>query len=91
MASDVGNRVDPFSTPERGYFMGNRDFGDAWIACSRRHSDGSTGPSTVGYFKPLFLDEATALAAGHRHGLQGHVRRAYAEIGPARSDVRKPP
>ena len=49
------NRVDPwgdiFSTSERGYFMGNRDFGDAWIACLLRHPDGTTGPSAVSYFK----------------------------------------
>jgi hypothetical protein len=64
------NRVDPwgliFETKESGYLMGNRDFGDAWIACSLRHPDGSEGPSTVGYFKLFFLDEPTALAAGHR-------------------------
>jgi len=64
------SRVDPWGriieSSARGYFMGNRDFGDAWITCSLRHPDGSTGPSTVGYFKLFFLDEATALAAGHR-------------------------
>ena len=64
------NRVDPwgrvFFTPERGYLMGNRDFGDAWIACSLRHPDGTLGPSRVDYFKLFFLDEPTALAAGHR-------------------------
>lgn len=66
----TSNRVDPwgrlFETRERGYLMGNRDFGDAWIACSLRHPDGSEGPRTVGYIKLFFLDEATALAAGHR-------------------------
>jgi methylphosphotriester-DNA--protein-cysteine methyltransferase len=46
--------------------MGNRDFGDAWIACSLRHPDGSTGASAVKYTKLFFLDEPTALAAGHR-------------------------
>ena len=64
------NRVDPwgreFESSERGYFMGNRDFGDAWITCSLRHPDGSVGPSSVGYRKLFFLDEATALAASHR-------------------------
>lgn len=66
----IKNRVDPqgriFETKERGYLMGNRDSGDAWIACSLRHPDGTTGPSNVGYFKLFFLDEPTALAAGHR-------------------------
>ena len=64
------NRVDPWGrvcfTPARGYFMGNRDSGDAWIACSLRHPDGTVGPSGVDYFKLFFLDEPTALAAGHR-------------------------
>jgi hypothetical protein len=63
------NRIDPwgrvFETNERGSH-GQRDFGDAWIACSLRHSDGSTDPSAVGYFKLFFLDEPTALGAGHR-------------------------
>jgi hypothetical protein len=64
------NRCDPwgriFESSQRGYFMGNRDFGDAWITCSLRHPDGSVGPSNVGYRKLFFLDEATALAASHR-------------------------
>jgi hypothetical protein len=46
--------------------MGNRDFGDAWIACSLRPPDGSTESGEVSYFKLFFLDEATALAASHR-------------------------
>ena len=64
------NRVTPWGQvvegPERGYFLGNRDYGDAWITCSLRHPDGTTGPSPVAYRKLFFLDEATALAAGHR-------------------------
>jgi hypothetical protein len=64
------NRVDPwgrtFESSERGYFMGNRDFGQAWITCSLRHPDGSAGPSNVIYRKLFFLDEPTALAASHR-------------------------
>lgn len=60
------NCVDPwgriFSTPERGYLMGNRDFGDSWITCSLRHPDGTVGPSSVSYFKLFYLDEPTALA-----------------------------
>ena len=66
----MNNRVDPwgriFESSARGYFMGNRDFDDAWIACSLRHPDGSAGPSSVSYTKLFFLDEVTALAAGHR-------------------------
>ena len=64
------NRVNPWGqvveSPECGYFLGNRDFGDAWITCSLRYPDGSTGPSSVSYRKLFFMDEATALAAGHR-------------------------
>ena len=64
------NRVDPwgriFESDERGYFMGNRDSGDAWITCSLRHPDGSIGPTEVSYQKLFFLDEPTALAASHR-------------------------
>jgi hypothetical protein len=70
--SDVASksRVDPwgreFESSERGYFMGNRDFGDAWITGSLRHPDGSVGPGNVGHKRLFFLDEATALAASHR-------------------------
>jgi hypothetical protein len=64
------NRVDPwgrvFQSGERGYFMGNRDFGHAWITCALRAPDGSSTVEPVGYKKLFFLDEATALAAGHR-------------------------
>jgi hypothetical protein len=64
------NRVNPWGqvveSQERGYFMGNRDYGDAWITCSLRHPDGTTGPIPVAYRKLFLLDEATALAAGHR-------------------------
>src|SRR5262245_58656994 len=64
------NRVDPwgriFDSKAHGYFMGNRDFGDAWITCSLRHPDGSEGPLSVSYIKLFFLDEASALATGHR-------------------------
>ena len=78
--------VDPwgriFESDQRGYFMGNRDFGQAWITCSLRHPDGSVGPSEVSYRKLFFLDEATALAASHRpcgqcrrKGERGALRR----------------
>jgi len=64
------NRVDPWGrvirSSKRGYFMGNRDFGDAWITCSLRSPDGAPGASPITYKKLFFLDEATALAAGHR-------------------------
>ena len=64
------NRVDPwgrvFESGERGYFMGNRDFGDAWITCSLRDPDGASSSEPVEYTRLFFLDEATALAAGHR-------------------------
>ena len=62
------NRVDPwgrvFATAERGYFMGNRD--KASITCSLRDPDGAVTSESVKYRKLFFLDEATALAAGHR-------------------------
>ena len=68
MASE--NRVNPwgrvFESAERGYFMGNRDFGNAWITCLLRDPDGEADPEPVEYTKLFFLDEATALAAGHR-------------------------
>ena len=63
------NRVDPwgrdFATAERGYFMGNRKYGPH-ITCSLRDPDAAAVPDLGDYPKLFFLDEATALSAGHR-------------------------
>ena len=63
------NRVNPwgrdFATPERGYFMGNRKYGPH-ITCSLRDPDAAAVIEPVEYEKLFFLDEATALSAGHR-------------------------
>ena len=68
MASE--NRVNPWgdviSSSERGYLMGNRDAKAAWITCWLRDPDGAQAIAPVKYEKLFFLDEATALAAGHR-------------------------
>ena len=76
------NRVDPwgrlFATAERGYFMGNRSDSKAWIACSLRDPDGAATSEPVEYTKLFFLDEATALSAGHRPC--GQCRRKDYEI-----------
>jgi hypothetical protein len=68
------------ATPERGTFMGNRgalhdDQGNIvqtwdelrWIICLLEFKDGRVQFTAPGHYTPLFfLDEATALAAGHR-------------------------
>lgn len=63
------NRVNPwgrvFATAEPGYFMGNRKYGPH-ITCSLRDPDAAAVPTRGDYPKLFFLDEATALAAGHR-------------------------
>lgn len=88
----LGNRVDPwgriFATHERGYLMGNRDYGDAWIMCSLRHCDGTTVPSTVSYFKLFFLDEDTGLPPriDHAHST-GRSLRTVRDV--SRRDVRR--
>lgn len=45
--------------------MGNRDLGGAWVACSLRRHDGTTGPNAVSNLKFFSLEEP-ALAAGQR-------------------------
>lgn len=47
-----------------GRVMGNRHYGDRWIVCDRDWSAGDARERT--YDVLFFLDEATALAAGHR-------------------------
>ena len=67
------------SVPDRGLFMGNRGrlhrpdgtlsrsfAGRHWIICQLQYKDEKRAVMTRGYTELFFLDEATALAAGHR-------------------------
>ena len=80
------------ATPERGLFMGNRGIlhndrqeivtpyvSKAWIIC-RLHFKGRkrTLMSPGSYTELFFLDEATALAAGHRPCYECHREKALA-------------
>ncbi|CAJ1501227.1 hypothetical protein [[Mycobacterium] burgundiense] len=60
------NRVSPdgtiFSTPARGAYMGNRADPRRWLVCELYVDRVLKAPRT----KLFFLDEAVALAAGHR-------------------------
>ncbi len=62
------NRVKPtgeiFATPERGLFMGNRTSPPRWLICELHFERDLKEPRK--YTKLFFLDEAVALAAGHR-------------------------
>ncbi|MCV7322172.1 hypothetical protein [Mycolicibacterium confluentis] len=62
------NRVAPdgevFSTPQRGMFMGNRTSPPRWLICDLHFKRDLSAPRK--YTKLFFLDEAVALAAGHR-------------------------
>ena len=72
---------DLVSAPERGTMMGNRGgrihdpatrtlvrrwASKAWICCRLRWKDQHHEPMGEGYTSLFFLDEVTALAAGHR-------------------------
>lgn len=71
---------DLHARPERGWFTGNRGClvdenrylrrhhrGNLWIVCSLRYKDWRSPLDQPGHWTPLFfLDEAVALAAGHR-------------------------
>jgi hypothetical protein len=87
------NRVNPwgrvFATAERGYFMGNRSDPKAWITCSLRDPDGAAASEPVRYQKLFFLDEATALAAGHRPCGQCRTRdyRAFVDFWKVGADT----
>lgn len=62
------NRVAPngeiFATPERGLFMGNRTSAPRWLICDLHFKRDLKEPRR--YTILFFLDEAVALAAGHR-------------------------
>lgn len=62
------NRVAPngeiFATTERGLFMGNRTSPPRWLICDLHFKRDLKEPRK--YTRLFFLDEAVALAAGHR-------------------------
>ena len=62
------NRVAPngeiFADPSRGTFMGNRTSSPRWLICDLHFKRDLKEPRK--YVKLFFLDEAVALAAGHR-------------------------
>ena len=62
------NRVAPngniIAPPARGTFMGNRSYGTRWLVCDLHFERELLVPRV--YEKLFFLDEAVALAAGHR-------------------------
>jgi hypothetical protein len=62
------NRVAPngqiIATPDRGTFMGNRTSPPRWLVCDLHFRRELKEPRK--YTKLFFLDEAVALAAGHR-------------------------
>ena len=62
------NRVTPsgelIADPARGLFMGNRAYGLRWLVCELHFERVLKTPRV--YPKVFFLDEAVALAAGHR-------------------------
>lgn len=62
------NRVAPdgtiFADPARGLFMGNRTSPPRWLVCDPHFQRTPREPRK--YTKLFFLDEAVALAAGHR-------------------------
>jgi hypothetical protein len=62
------NRVAPngeiFAAPARGLFMGNRTSPSRWLVCDLHFKRNLKEPRK--YTKLFFLDEAVALAAGHR-------------------------
>lgn len=62
------NRVAPdggiFADPARGTFMGNRTSPPRWLVCDLHFQRDLKTPRK--YTKLFFLDEAVALAAGHR-------------------------
>ena len=67
-SSPQRNRVAPdgaiMATSARGTFMGNRAYGKRWLVCELEFERNLKEPRK--YEKLFFLDEAVALAAGHR-------------------------
>lgn len=88
------NRVAPdgaiFATPDRGMFMGNRTSPPRWLICELHFQRDLQEPRK--YTKLFFLDEAVALAAGHRpcntcrrDRYQAYIAAVSSEIGIGRA------
>ena len=61
----LGNRGGKFHRPDKT--LGKRRWASRhWIACELRYKDMHHEPMGEGYTSLFFLDEVTALAAGHR-------------------------
>ena len=61
----MGNRGGKFHRPDQT--LGRKRWASrAWICCELQHKDWHHAPMGRGYTSLFFLDEVTALAAGHR-------------------------
>ncbi len=86
------NRVAPdgqfFATSARGMFMGNRTSPPRWLVCDLHFKRELKEPRQ--YTKLFFLDEAVALAAGHRpcNTCRRDRYQAYLEAVRTEIDVR---
>lgn len=83
------NRVAPngevFATRERGMFMGNRTSPPRWLVCDLHFERNLKEPRK--YAKLFFLDEAVALAAGHRPCNTCRRGRYQAYLAAVRTDI----
>jgi len=96
---------DIMASPARGTMMGNRGgrihdpatrtlsrrwASRAWIACLLHYKDQHHEPMGQGYTSLFFLDEVTALAAGHRPCFYCRRADATAFLGLAGEGLRAP-
>lgn len=83
------NRVSPssdvFATRERGMFMGNRTSPPRWLVCDLHFKRDLKEPRK--YTKLFFLDEAVALAAGHRPCNTCRRDRYQAYVTAVKTDI----
>jgi hypothetical protein len=83
------NRVAPngevFATRERGMFMGNRTSPPRWLVCDLHFKRDLKEPRK--YTKLFFLDEAVALAAGHRPCNTCRRDRYQAYLAAVKTDI----
>ena len=84
------NRVAPngeiFATPARGLFMGNRTSPPRWLVCDLHFKRNLKEPRK--YTKLFFLDEAVALAAGHRPCNTCRRDRYEAYLSAVKAEIR---
>ena len=89
----MGNRGGRLHDPETKLLGGRRWASRAWISCSLHYRDTKRDVMGAGYTELFFMDEVTALTAGHRpcYLCRREAARAFASAWAEAQGLARPP